>query len=227
MCALALSGCVATKTSTEQVKELKSEHYSLTEPEREALSTEWRQAGNEVVGEVRVASCRIERHWESAEMQVKRREPNMTAAYVFQGVGVGLLSFSTSLAYLTGEDAYYAGAGVGVLAVIVGLATTAQKKSVEYERTNVQKQTTNEVGACIRRLDSPSLGLALKLPNGKGLPVKLRGDGRATIAIPQGYSVPTGVDLLIVVHRRPDSASEILRHGQVVGMIRLEPSVLR
>ncbi|MDQ2647753.1 MAG: hypothetical protein M3020_28405, partial [Myxococcota bacterium] len=55
------------------------------------------------------------------------------------------------------------------------------------------------------------------------VPVKLRADGRATVRIPRDYSLPEG-ELPIVVHRVPDSASKILRRGQVVGTVQLAPS---
>jgi hypothetical protein len=77
------------------------------------------------VGKVRSASCQIERSWEFAELEVTRPKPNEAAGRVFGGIGVGLLSFSTSLWYLTDNDTYLAGAGVGIGALIVGLATSA------------------------------------------------------------------------------------------------------
>ena len=223
-CLLALlTGCVATTTRTEHVKELKRERFVLVAPEEAALTSEWRQDGRELVGEVRSAACHIERSWEFAEVEVTRSKPNKTAAHVFGAVGVGLLSFSTSLWYITGNDAYLAGAGLGLGSMLIATVTHMHKSSVETKRSNEEQRTTNESGPCIERLDSPALGLALKLPNGKGVPVKLRADGRATVRIPRGYSLPEG-ELPIVVHRVPDSASKILRRGQVVGTVQLTPS---
>ncbi len=218
-----LTGCMATTTRMEHVKELKREQLVLVAPEEAALTSEWRQDGRELVGEVRSAACHIERSWEFAEVEVTRSKPNKTAALVFGAVGVGLLSFSTSLWYLTDNDAYLAGAGLGLGSMLVATVTPMQKSSVETKRTNVEQRTTNESGPCIQRLDSPALGLAVKLPNGKGVPVKLRADGRAMVRIPRNYSLPEG-ELPIVVHRVPDSASKILRRGQVVGTVRLAPS---
>jgi hypothetical protein len=215
---VALSGCIPTTTNTEHVKELKRERYTLVEPEKPALTSDWRRDGRELVGEVRSAACHVERTWEHAEVEVTRKKPNKTAAQVVGGIGVGLLSFSTSLWYFTDNDKYLVGAGLGLGAMIVSLATP-QRSSVKTARSNVEQRTTNESGPCIQRLDSPALELALKLPDGKGVPVKLRADGRATARIPPSYPVPEG-ELPIVVYRLPDSASGILKRGQVVGTVR-------
>jgi hypothetical protein len=101
--------------------------------------------------EVRSASCQIERSWEFAELEVTRSKPNKAAGQVLGGIGVGMLSFSTSLWYLTDNDSYLAGAGLGIGALIVGLATSAQKTSVQTKRSNVEQRTTNESGPCLPR----------------------------------------------------------------------------
>lgn len=216
-------GCATTKTSTQQVQVLERERYSLVDSQKPAIVSQWRQSGDRVVGEVRVESCRVDRTWELAELEITRR-PNDLAWRLYTGAGVGFLSASTTILLTSGDEAIALPlAGLGAAALIGAVVTGANRSAVKYERTNVRKKTTTEVGACLRRLDSPALVLALKLPNGKGVPVRLNAAGRGTIVLPPDYPAPTGVDLPVVIHRFPEVASGVLKRGQVIGTVRLEP----